>query len=112
MLLHPVVKVECSRVIVVLRGTVVNRTYGAHKHLSGIYFAIFTNNIWSYSIWSHVTVVSPIGEGWSSQARVSDTASPYPLYFVRKALLPLQEPVTYACFSFFRGCVGCFSFGG
>ena len=30
-----------------------NRTYGIHKHLPGIYFAIFTN-IWSFLLWSPV----------------------------------------------------------
>ena len=38
----------------VYRGTVLNGAYGTHKDLPGIYFAIFTNNIWSYLIWSPV----------------------------------------------------------
>ena len=31
-----------------LRGTIVNKTYGTHKNLPGTYLPIFTNNIWSY----------------------------------------------------------------
>ena len=31
-----------------LRGTIVSRTYGTHKKLPGIYLTIFTNNFWSY----------------------------------------------------------------
>ena len=34
-------------VFVLLRGTILNGTYGTHKKLPGIYLAIFTNNIWS-----------------------------------------------------------------
>ena len=35
----------------VLRGTIVNGTYGAHKNLPGIYSTFFfTNDIWSYLI--------------------------------------------------------------
>ena len=34
--------------ITLLRGTIVDRTYGIHKNLPGIYFTIFTNNIWAY----------------------------------------------------------------
>ena len=64
--------------IYLLRGTIVNRTYGAHKALPGIYLSIFTNNIWSYLLWSPVIVVSSLRlapaatkSGWSarSQAR-------------------------------------------
>ena len=36
----------------VLRGAILNRTYGAHEKTK--YFAIFTNNIWSCLIWSPV----------------------------------------------------------
>ena len=45
----------------ILRGTILNRTYGEHKKLSGIYFPNFTikNNIWSYSLWSPVIVDAP-----------------------------------------------------
>ena len=39
---------------VLLRGTIVNRTYGTHKILSGIYFHIFIFNIWFYLLWSPV----------------------------------------------------------
>ena len=41
----------------VLRGTILNRTYryGTRKKTT-IYFAIFTNNIWFYLIWSPVIV--------------------------------------------------------
>ena len=31
-----------------LRGAIVNGTYGIHKNLPGIYLTIFTNNFWSY----------------------------------------------------------------
>ena len=34
-------------VFVLVRGTILNGTYGTHKKLPGIYLAIFTNNIWS-----------------------------------------------------------------
>ena len=42
----------------VLRGTVVNGTYGIHKNLPGMYLPIFTinNNIWCYVLWSPVLV--------------------------------------------------------
>ena len=42
--------------IFLLRGAVVNRTYGTHKNLPAIYFTIFTNNIdiWSYYLWPPV----------------------------------------------------------
>ena len=39
-----------------LRGTIVNRTYGIDKNLPGINLTIFTNNIWSYQLWSPVIV--------------------------------------------------------
>ena len=39
-----------------LRGTTLNRTYGTHKNLPGISVAVFTNNIWSYLLWSPVIV--------------------------------------------------------
>ena len=37
---------------ILLRGTILNRTYGTDRHLPGIYFGIFTinNNIWSYTM--------------------------------------------------------------
>ena len=31
-----------------LRGTIVNRTYGTHKNLPGTYFPVLANNILSY----------------------------------------------------------------
>ena len=34
-------------VSVLLRGNLVNRTYGIHKTY-GMYLTIFTNNVWSY----------------------------------------------------------------
>ena len=34
------------------RGAIRNRTYGGHKNLPGIHFTIFTNNTWSYLLWS------------------------------------------------------------
>ena len=37
---------------VLLRGTILNRTYGAYKNLPGMYFAIFTYNVWFYLLWS------------------------------------------------------------
>ena len=39
-----------------LRGTIVNGTYGMHKNLPGMYLTMFTNNIWSYLLWSPVIV--------------------------------------------------------
>ena len=39
--------------LLIIRGTILNRTYGTHKNLY-IYIAIFTNNIWSYLLWSPV----------------------------------------------------------
>ena len=33
-----------------LRGTTVNRTCGAHENLH-IYFPVFTDNFWSYLLW-------------------------------------------------------------
>ena len=39
-----------------LRGTILNKTYGTHKILPGIYFAIFTNYIWSYLLCSPVVL--------------------------------------------------------
>ena len=32
----------------ILRGGIVNRTYGLHKNLPGIYLTVITNDIWSY----------------------------------------------------------------
>ena len=40
----------------VLRGTIVNSTYGTNKKLH-IYLNQITNNIWSYLLWSRVVVV-------------------------------------------------------
>ena len=42
-----------------LRGGILNKIYGSHKNLTGIYFAISTinNNTWSYLLWSHVMLV-------------------------------------------------------
>ena len=37
-----------------LRGGIVNRTYGTHKNLPGIYLPTFTHNIWPHSLWSPV----------------------------------------------------------
>ena len=37
-----------------LRGTILNGTYGTDKNLPGIYSPIFTSNIWSYLLWSPV----------------------------------------------------------
>ena len=34
-----------------LRKTIVNRTYVKHKNLPGIHLPIFTNKIWSYFLW-------------------------------------------------------------
>ena len=42
-----------------LRRAVLNRTCGTHKKT--ICFAIFTNNIWSYLLWSPVIVVFGLG---------------------------------------------------
>ena len=38
--------------LLILRGGIVNRTYGTHKKT--LYLPIFTNNIWSYLLWSPV----------------------------------------------------------
>ena len=46
--------------LLLLRRTIVNRTYGTHKTLPGIYLPIFTSNIWSYLPWSPAIVFSPI----------------------------------------------------
>ena len=48
------VRVDSSALL--LRGTIVNRTYGTRKNLPGIYLPIFTNNIWSYLMRSPVIV--------------------------------------------------------
>ena len=40
---------ECTRL---LRGTILNRTYGTRKNYILRYFYIFTNNIWSYLLCS------------------------------------------------------------
>ena len=50
--------------LLLLRGTVVNRTYGTHKNLPGMYLPIFTNNIRSYLLWSPVIVVAPDTEAF------------------------------------------------
>ena len=44
-------------VLTLLRGTIVNRTYGIHK--KPVYLPIFTNNIWSYLLWSPVVAPFP-----------------------------------------------------
>ena len=41
-------KIQDAQVRRVLRGTIVNRTYGIHINLPGTYLTIFTNNIWSF----------------------------------------------------------------
>ena len=38
-----------------LRGTIVNRTYGTHKKLHLHLFLLLNSNIWSYLLWSPVT---------------------------------------------------------
>ena len=43
-----------------LRGTIVNRTYGTHKNQ---YFPILTNNIWSYLLWSPVIIYRYVESG-------------------------------------------------
>ena len=40
-----------------LRGAIVNRTYGTQKNLPGIYVPVFTSNIWSYLLWSAVILI-------------------------------------------------------
>ena len=40
----------------ILRRTILNRTYGPHKKLPGMYFYIFTGDIWSSLLWPPVTV--------------------------------------------------------
>ena len=40
---------------ILIRGTIVNRTYGHTKtYLVRIYLPFFTHNIWSYSLWAPV----------------------------------------------------------
>ena len=41
-----------------LRGAILNTTYGTHKKPK--YFAIFTNNIWSYLLWTPVVLNATI----------------------------------------------------
>ena len=53
---------------VATRGNIVNRTYGIHKNLPGIYLPIFTNNIWCYLLWSPV-IFGPICILWSPVIR-------------------------------------------
>ena len=43
-----------------LRGTILNRTYGTYE--TPPHFAFFTNNTWSYLLWSLVSVRLPSGE--------------------------------------------------
>ena len=38
-------------IVALLRGTILNRTYGTHKNLPGMYFANLNNKIWSYLLW-------------------------------------------------------------
>ena len=45
----------CTAVVLILRGTIVNRTYGIHKILPGTYLTIFTNNIRSYQVLTTVS---------------------------------------------------------
>ena len=45
---------ETKHVLLLLPGTIVNRTYGAHKNLPGIYLHMFTNTSWYYVLWSPV----------------------------------------------------------
>ena len=44
-----------NSIVVLLRGTLVNRTYGRHQ--KSIYFPIFSDKIWSYLLRSPVVVV-------------------------------------------------------
>ena len=48
---------RCDRLIL-LRGAIVNRTYGIHKNLY-IQPFLLTDNIWSYLLWSPVIVYIP-----------------------------------------------------
>ena len=41
----------------VLRGAIVDRTYGRHKNLPGTYLPIFANKIWSYLLLSPIILV-------------------------------------------------------
>ena len=42
---------------ILLRGAIVNRTYGKHKNLPGIYLPVYTHNIWSFLLWSPVVLI-------------------------------------------------------
>ena len=56
--------------LILLRGTILNRTYGTHK--KNTYFAIFTNIIWSYLLCSPVIVAYNQGsENWGSLPAVA-----------------------------------------
>ena len=44
--------------ILLFRGTIVNRICGKHKTLPGVPLAIFTDNIWSYLLWSPVILLA------------------------------------------------------
>ena len=46
-----------KKTIIILRGTIVNRTYGTNKNLYMSLFLLLNNNIfWSYLLWSPVIV--------------------------------------------------------
>ena len=51
--------VVCRRLL--LRGTIVNRTYVRCTQKTFIYFSIFTNNIWPYLQWSPVIIEARSG---------------------------------------------------
>ena len=74
-----------------LRGTMVNRTDGTHKNLPGIYFAICTNSVWYYLVWSPVLV--GLRGSMIKQLRQCMAVSipPYPPH----ALLPLARTQGY-----------------
>ena len=57
----PLFLVYTKSLPVLLRGTIVNRTYGTHKNL--YIYLFFTNNIWSYLLWSPAIVVWDYGDG-------------------------------------------------
>ena len=45
--------------LTLLRGTIVNRTYGTPKNLYEVYFLTFARNIWSYLLWPPVILLTP-----------------------------------------------------
>ena len=77
-----------------LRGTILNRTYGTHKNLPGIHFAIFTNHILSYLLWSpviaHCSTKRPDIGCWVGETHLSP-----PLY--GQKLCAIERHIAMGC---------------